>query len=187
MPRSVNQVLLVGELSDILERDQDGGGKTCRLMVTIDETYTDRNGHEVDDEECQVVKTTGSLAEKCVDQVTVGALVYVEGKIETRDDLESGARGKVEVHANDVQFVDGDVSSGFTRSPDPVPDRISTHLTRKYGPPVDSGHSDEDAAGTERTVSGSTSESPSSHRSDSSSSSSTSSGYSSPFPPPRSR
>lgn len=195
MARSVNQVILIGRVSGSPEVERNRDSMSCRMTIVSNETYQNREGEEVNRKERHCVVVRGSLAEDYAELLTEGTRVWVNGAIETREELESGERDKVEVSADDLQVLGQERSSEFKPSADPIPDRVSDYFTREHGSPVDSKKDSGENASAERGkdvptasdtgASGSSTDTPSSEGNDSSSS--TSREYSSPFPPPRTR
>ena len=66
MARSVNKVILIGNLGEEPElRYTDGGTAVCNMSLATNESYTDRDGNEVQQTEWHDVVAWGRLGEIC--------------------------------------------------------------------------------------------------------------------------
>ena len=97
----LNKAILIGRVGRDPDMRTTGSGAVARLSVATSERYRDkRNGGEiVEKTEWHTVTAFGRLAEIVGEYVHKGALVYVDGKIETRkyekDGVERYATGIV--------------------------------------------------------------------------------------------
>src|SRR6476646_3364507 len=92
---SVNKVILVGRLGRDPETRYTGGGQAvCNFTMATDETYKDRNGERQKRTEWHRIVLWGKLAEIAQQYLKKGMLVYIEGRIQTRqwDDKSTGAK-----------------------------------------------------------------------------------------------
>lgn len=110
MARGVNKVILVGRLGQDPELNETNGGTAvCNMRMATGDSYTNRDGEEVDTTEWHDVVAWGRLAEICGEYLDKGRQVYVEGTLQTRqwEDRDGNARYNTEVKARDVVFMTG--------------------------------------------------------------------------------
>ncbi len=82
---SVNKAILVGRLGrDPETRYTSGGQAVANFTLATDETYKDRSGERQKRTEWHRVVMWGKLAEIAQQYLKKGMLVYVEGRIQTR-------------------------------------------------------------------------------------------------------
>jgi len=82
---SVNKVILVGRVGrDPETRFTSGGQAVANLSVATDETFKDRTGERQKRTEWHRVVLWGKLAEIAQQYVRKGTLVYIEGRIQSR-------------------------------------------------------------------------------------------------------
>ncbi len=92
---SVNKVILVGRLGrDPETRYTPSGQGVCNFSLATDETFKDRNGERQKRTEWHKVVLWGKLAEIAQQYLKKGMLVYIEGRIQTRqwDDKNTGQK-----------------------------------------------------------------------------------------------
>jgi single-strand DNA-binding protein len=92
---SVNKAILVGRLGrDPETRFTPGGQAVANFSLATDETFKDRNGERQKRTEWHRVVLWGKLAEIAQQYLKKGMLVYIEGRIQTRqwDDKNSGQK-----------------------------------------------------------------------------------------------
>ena len=106
MAGSINKVTLVGNLGRDPEAKQTTSGKTlCRFSLATSERWTDKSsGQQQERTEWHSIKCWGGLANLCQQHLRKGAKVYVEGRLQSRED-EQG-RKFWDVIAADVVFLD---------------------------------------------------------------------------------
>jgi len=107
---SVNKVILVGRLGkDPETRYTSSGQAVCNFSLATDETYKDRAGERQKRTEWHRIVAWGKKAEFAQQYLHKGSLIYLEGRIQTRqwDDKEGQKRTTVEIVANDFRFVGG--------------------------------------------------------------------------------
>src|SRR5579871_1171739 len=84
-PMSVNKAILVGRLGrDPETRYTSGGQAVANFTLATDESYKDRSGERQKRTEWHRVVLWGKLAEITQQYVKKGMLVYVEGRLQTR-------------------------------------------------------------------------------------------------------
>ena len=82
---SVNKAILVGRLGrDPETRYTSGGQAVANFTLATDETYKDRTGERQKRTEWHRVVLWGKLAEIAQQYLKKGQLVYIEGRIQTR-------------------------------------------------------------------------------------------------------
>ncbi len=105
---SVNKVILVGRLGKDPETRFVGSGQPlCTFSMATDETYKDRAGERQKRTEWHRIKMWGRLAEIAQQYLKRGSLIYVEGRIETRqwDDQAGNKRYTTEIVANVMKML----------------------------------------------------------------------------------
>ncbi len=110
MARGVNKVIIVGHLgADPVVRYSAGGVAVVNMSVATTERVQAGEGAWEDRTEWHRVVTFGKTAENCGNYLSKGRLVYVEGKLQTRqwEDKEGVKRYTTEIVARDVVFLSG--------------------------------------------------------------------------------
>lgn len=109
MARGVNKVILIGNLGQDPELRYTGSGTAvCNMRLATNESYTDRDGNQVDKTEWHNIVVWARLAEVCDQYLSKGSQVYFEGKLQTRswEDRDGNTRYTTEVKASEMQFLD---------------------------------------------------------------------------------
>jgi single-strand DNA-binding protein len=114
---SVNKAILVGRLGRDPETRFTGGGQAvANFSLATDRSYKDRNGETQKKTEWHKIVAWGKLAEIIQKYVKKGSLIYIEGRIETREwqDKEGQKRYSTEIVANEMRMLGskGDGSGG---------------------------------------------------------------------------
>jgi single-strand DNA-binding protein len=107
---SVNKVILVGRLGKDPETKYTSGGQAlANFSMATDHTYKDRNGERQKRTEWHRIKVWGKLAEIVQQYLRKGSLIYIEGRIETREwqDKEGQKRYTTEIVANEMRMLGG--------------------------------------------------------------------------------
>ncbi|MCF7923016.1 MAG: single-stranded DNA-binding protein [Candidatus Marinimicrobia bacterium] len=119
---SVNKVLLVGRLGQKPElKYTTSQMAVVNLSVATTESRKDRDGNYKDETEWSRVVVFGKTAEFVANYLDKGALVYVEGRLQTRswENKDGVKMSTTEVIANAVTSLgSGGGSTGGGRSPD---------------------------------------------------------------------
>jgi single-strand DNA-binding protein len=105
---TVNKVILVGRVGQNPEvRHIPSGSAVTTLSVATSENWTDKSGQKQEKTEWHRVVVWGRTAEICGQYLTKGRLVYVEGKLQTRQwqDKDGQTKYSTEVQAQTVQFL----------------------------------------------------------------------------------
>jgi single-strand DNA-binding protein len=143
MGASLNKVQLIGRLGKDPEiRKTTGGKSVANFSIATDETYKDTHGEKQKKTEWHNIVVWGNSVENFIEPyIHMGDMVYVEGKLQTRQwtDKEGNKKYTTEINATDIkglvtQRTDGAKSSSSKGS------RSSSKPTQQAAPEV----SDED-------------------------------------------
>ena len=109
MARSVNQVILMGNLTRDPElRQTPTGQSVCSFSLALNRAYKAQNGEWQEATDYIDCVAWGPLAERVSQYLSKGRRAFVQGRIQSRSWEQDGQkRSKVEVLANDVTFIDG--------------------------------------------------------------------------------
>lgn len=110
MARGVNKVILIGNLGQEPELRYTGSGTAvCNMRLATNESYTDRDGNEVQNTEWHRIVAWGRLGEICNEYLQKGSQVYFEGSLQTNswEDRDGNTRKTTEIRAREVMFLDG--------------------------------------------------------------------------------
>jgi single-strand DNA-binding protein len=105
---SVNKVILVGRLGRDPETRYTGAGQAvCNFSLATDESYRDRNGERQKRTEWHKIVVWGKQAEIAQQYLKKGSLIYVEGRIQSREwnDKEGQKRTSFEIVANTFRML----------------------------------------------------------------------------------
>lgn len=133
---SVNKAILVGRLGRDPETRYTGGGQAvANFTMATDESYKDRTGERQKRTEWHRIVLWGKLAEIAQQYLKKGMLVYIEGRIQTRqweDKRDGQKRTSTEIVASSMKMLTskgegvaagvaagGGASGGFSRPADP--------------------------------------------------------------------
>jgi single-strand DNA-binding protein len=111
---SVNKVILVGRLGRDPETRYTGGGQAvANFSVATDETYKDRNGERQKRTEWHRITVWGKQAEIAQQYLKKGSLVFIEGRIQSREwqDKEGQKRTSYDIIANNFRMLGGRADS----------------------------------------------------------------------------
>ena len=110
MASGVNKVILVGNLgADPEIRYTPSGAAVANFRIATTESWKDSEGQRQDRTEWHKIVVWGKLAELCGEYLAKGRMVYVEGKLQTRqwDDRDGNKRYTTEVQGREVTFLGG--------------------------------------------------------------------------------
>lgn len=109
MARSVNQVILLGNLTRDPElRQTPSGQSVASFSLALNRSYKDQAGEWQEATDYIDVVAWGPLGERVSQYLAKGRRVLVQGRLQSRSWEQEGVkRSKVEVLANDVTFLDG--------------------------------------------------------------------------------
>jgi single-strand DNA-binding protein len=125
---SVNKVILVGRLGRDPETRYTGSGQAvCNFSMATDESFKDRNGERQKRTEWHKIVVWGKQAEIAQQYLKKGSLLYLEGRIQSRqwDDKKDGTkRTSFEIVANTFRMLGSksDSMGGGARSSAPPGD-----------------------------------------------------------------
>jgi single-strand DNA-binding protein len=105
---SVNKVILVGRLGrDPETRYTSSGQAVCNFSLATDETFKDRSGERQKRTEWHRISLWGKLAEISQQYLRKGSLVYIEGRIQSREwtDKEGQKRTSHDIVANVMRML----------------------------------------------------------------------------------
>src|SRR6201981_1681182 len=95
---SVNKVILVGRLGrDPETRFTSGGQAVANFSVATDESYKDRNGERQKRTEWHKIVVWGKQAEIAQQYLKKGSLVFIEGRIQSREWQGKGRQKRTSV------------------------------------------------------------------------------------------
>src|SRR6185369_3598260 len=120
MARSVNQVILMGNLTRDPElRQTPSGQSVVSFSLALNRAYKAQNGEWQEATDYIDVVAWGPLAERISQYLSKGRRALVQGRLQSRSWEQDGVkRNKVEVLASDVTFVDsrgeGGASGGYS-------------------------------------------------------------------------
>ena len=107
---SVNKVILVGRLGRDPETRYTGGGQAvANFTLATDESYRDRNGERQKRTEWHKIVVWGKQAEIAQQYLKKGSLVFIEGRIQSREwqDKEGQKRTSFEIVATNFRMLGG--------------------------------------------------------------------------------
>lgn len=122
---SVNRAILVGRLGrDPETRYTSAGQAVCNFTLATDETFKDRNGERQKRTEWHRIVVWGKQAEIAQQYLHKGSLIFVEGRIQTRqwDDREGQKRTTVEIVATSFRMLGGRGEGGGMAASAGAPD-----------------------------------------------------------------
>jgi single-strand DNA-binding protein len=106
---SVNKVILVGRLGrDPETRFTSGGQPVANFTMATDESYKDRAGERQKRTEWHRIVLWGKLAEIAQQYLKKGMLIYIEGRIQTRqweDKRDGTKKTSTEIVANTMKML----------------------------------------------------------------------------------
>jgi len=109
MARSVNQVILMGNLTRDPElRQTPSGQSVCSFSLALNRAYKTQSGEWQEATDYIDCVAWGPLGERISQYLSKGRRALVQGRIQSRSWEKDGQKhSKVEVLANDVTFLDG--------------------------------------------------------------------------------
>jgi single-strand DNA-binding protein len=106
---SVNKAILVGRLGrDPETRYTSSGQAVCNFSMATDSTYKDRAGERQKRTEWHRIVLWGKLAEIAQQYLKKGQMVYIEGRIQTReweDKRDGQKRTTTEIVGNEMKML----------------------------------------------------------------------------------
>lgn len=105
---TVNKAILLGRLGKNPEiRNTKGGDPVASFSLATDQSFKDRQGKRQDRTEWHQIVVWGKLADFADKYLSKGRLIYLEGRIQTREytDKDDVKRYKTEIVATTIRFV----------------------------------------------------------------------------------
>lgn len=124
MAASLNKVFLIGRLGqDPKLAYTTAGVPVVNFSLATDEGYTDKTGNRVEKTEWHRIVVFNKQAEFCANYLSKGRLVFVEGRLQTRQwqDQQGQNRYTTEIIATRIQALDPKgASTGDSPSSEPI-------------------------------------------------------------------
>ncbi|MBI4446598.1 MAG: single-stranded DNA-binding protein [Acidobacteria bacterium] len=133
----VNRVILVGRLGRAPElRYTPGGAAVANFSLATDETWV-QNGEKQRRTEWHNIVAWNKLAETCNQYLTKGQLVFIEGRIQTRewDDRDGNKRRTTEIIASNMRMLSSRAENG---------EREPVAVAAEGNSPMEAGITDDD-------------------------------------------
>mgnify|MGYP001149814992 CR=1 FL=1 len=114
---SANRVILVGNVGQKPEvRYTSSGAAVANFSLATNEFWTDNDGNRQDRTEWHRIVTWRKQAEFCEQYVDKGTMLYIEGRLQTRDweDKNGMKRYTTEVVADTITLLGGRGDTGET-------------------------------------------------------------------------
>lgn len=108
MARSVNQVILMGNLTRDPElRQTPNGQNVCSFSLALNRSYKSGDGEWQEATDYIDIVAWAGLGERVAQYLSKGRRCLVQGRLQSRSwEQDGNKRSKVEVIANDVTFLD---------------------------------------------------------------------------------
>ena len=147
MAGTINKVILIGRLGRDPElKFTPSGTPVAKFSLATDESYKDRSGEQKDHTEWHNIVAWSKLAEICGQYLTKGKLVYIEGRIQSRQwqDQSGNKRTTYEIIAQRMQMLGSRADSeriasaaaGQSPGAAAVEDADPAHAGRSAEPPA---------------------------------------------------
>lgn len=104
---NLNKVFLIGRLTkDPEKKELPSGTKICQIGLATDRFFTDKEGKKQQETEFHNIILFGRLAEVASQYLKKGSLLFVEGRLKTRNwqDSSGNKRSKTEIIAERIQL-----------------------------------------------------------------------------------
>jgi single-strand DNA-binding protein len=117
---NLNKVFLIGRLTaDPQTKNLPSGQPVCNFGLATDRYFTDKSGQKQKQTDFHNIVLFGRLAETASQYLTKGSLVFIEGRIRTRNwqDASGNKRYRTEIVAERIQL--GPKAAGKVIPPSP--------------------------------------------------------------------
>ena len=145
---TVNKAIIVGRVGKDPEvRYTPGGTSVANISVATNYRAKDADGNWTDNTEWHTVVVFGQLADFAGNYVKRGRLVYVEGRLQTRnwEDQNSVKHYRTEIIANTLQLLGSRQDNGAEASAETAPPAATEAPADKVEePPVDTPTDEDD-------------------------------------------
>ena len=104
---NLNKVFLIGRVTRDPEiKTLPSGKNLCQISIATDRFYTDKDGNKKQETEFHNVILFGRLAEIASQYLKKGSLVFIEGRLRTRnwEDESGNKRSRTEIIAERMQL-----------------------------------------------------------------------------------
>ena len=121
----LNKIQIIGRLGQDPEtRSTNNNTTVTNLSVATSERYKNKQGEQVENTEWHRVTAWDRLGEICRDYLKKGSLVYIEGKVQTRDyeDKDGVKRYVTEIIAREMKMLDSKPTVETKPKPEPIVD-----------------------------------------------------------------
>ena len=121
----LNQAQIIGHLGkDPESRFMPNGEAVCNFSVATTERWKDKSGEKQEDTQWHRITTFRKLAEICGEYLHKGSLVYIRGKIQTREytDKDGIKRYSTEIVADEMKMLGGKPDAGERQESAPKPE-----------------------------------------------------------------
>lgn len=122
--RGVNRVMLIGNLGKEPDLQYlEGNIAVAKFPLATTETFKDKNGNLVSQTEWHTVVLWRGLAELAQKYLHKGSLVFIEGRLRTRnwEDKDKNKRFSTEIVGDNLVMLDKRKENGDYSSPDAAP------------------------------------------------------------------
>jgi len=106
---NLNKVMLIGRLGrDPEMRYTNSGSAVANFSIATTDTWKDKQGQKQERTEWHNLVAWGRLADFCQNYLKKGKLIYVEGRLQTRDwtDNQNVKHYRTEIVANTINFME---------------------------------------------------------------------------------
>lgn len=140
---NLNKVMLIGRLGrDPEVRYTNSGSAVANFSMATTDTWKDKGGQRQERTEWHNIVAWGRLADFAQNYLKKGKLIYVEGRLQTRDwtDNQNVRHFKTEIVANTINFMEKLSDSPGAGAPAGGPrEQPSYQGPPEGGPPADPG------------------------------------------------
>jgi single-strand DNA-binding protein len=143
----VNRVILVGHLGrDPEMRYTSSGTPVTNFSLATNERWNNQNGERQERTEWHKIVTWNKLAEISNQYLTKGQLVFIEGRIQTRewDDRDGNKRRTTEIIASDMRMMSPKSSDGPRREQEQEPVGVAAEGGNTAEGQMDAGVTEDD-------------------------------------------
>ncbi len=123
----INKAILIGRLGGDPEvRYTQSGTAVANFTMATSEKWKDKEGNPQEQTEWHRIVAFARLGEICGEYLSKGSLIYIEGRIQTRqwEDKDGNKRYTTEIVAREMKMLDtrgGQSSAGGEEPPPPEP------------------------------------------------------------------
>ena len=140
MAGTVNKVILIGHLGDVVKMHYfEGGNCIGRFSLATNETFTNsKTGERITNTDWHNIVVRNKLAEICEKYLSKGDKVYIEGRIKNRQyEVDNQKRYTTEIHVQEMTFLSTKKDPNTTNKVKPAESTITK-------PPVNPSYKEEE-------------------------------------------